>query len=84
MQYLSVVPILFYAFGGVACFIFCGIESALLAFTVVIPSSHNIVTSLCCCNVDYFIPTITILKCDYKPALNTIVKKLFMVGIYKP
>jgi hypothetical protein len=24
------------------------------------------------------------LKCDYKPALNTIVKKLFMVGIYKP
>jgi hypothetical protein len=84
VQYLSVVPILFYAFGGVACFVFCGTESALLASMVVIPSSHNIVTSLSCSSVDYFIPAITILKCDCKLALNTVIKKLSMVGIYKP
>jgi hypothetical protein len=29
---------------------------------IIMPSSHNIATSLCCCNVDFFIPQVTILR----------------------
>jgi hypothetical protein len=46
--------------------------------------SHNIVASLCCCNVDRFILAIAILRYKYKLALNTIVIKLFVVGTCKP
>ncbi len=45
-----------------------------------IPSSHNIVTSLCYSSVECFIFAIIILRYDCKPTLNTIVKKLFMGG----
>jgi hypothetical protein len=37
------------------------------------PSSHNIIASLCCCSVDYFILIIAILMYDCKPTLNIIV-----------
>jgi hypothetical protein len=59
-------------------------KRAILASVIIMPSSHDIVASLYCCNVDYFIPPIVILKYDYKPTLNTIIKKLFMVGTCKP
>jgi len=55
---------------------FYGIESAFLALAIVIPSSHNIVASLCCYSVECLILAITILKYDCKPTLNTIVKKV--------
>ncbi len=84
MQYLSIFPILLYVFGGVTCLIVCGTKSAILSAVVVMPSSHNIAISLCYCNVDLFIPVVAILKYDCKFALNTIVIKLFMVGICKP
>jgi hypothetical protein len=74
VQYLSLFLVLLYVFGGSVCLVFYGIESALLALTTIIPCLHNIVISLCCCNVDRFIPIITILRYDYKPILNTIVK----------
>jgi hypothetical protein len=48
------------------------------------PSSHNIATSLCCCNVDCFILVVEILKYDCKPILNIIGKKLYVVSTYKP
>jgi hypothetical protein len=51
---------------------------------VIMFSSHNIAISLCCCNVDRFILIVTIMKYDCKPALNTIVKKMYLVGTYKP
>ncbi len=63
---------------------FCDVNSALLAFAVAMPSSHKIAASLCCCNVDHFILGVVILKYDYKPALNTIINKLSMVGTCKP
>ncbi len=59
--------VLLYAFGGVTCFIFCSIKSAFLVSIIVIPSSHNIIAFLCCCNVDHFIHVIAILRYDYKP-----------------
>jgi hypothetical protein len=65
-------------------FVTYGIDNLLLASIVIIPSSHNIVASLCCCSIDHFILAIAILKYDYKPALNTIIRKLSMVGICKP
>ncbi len=52
VQYLLVFLVLLYVFGSGACLIYFGIESTLLAFAVVMPSSHNIATSLCCCNVE--------------------------------
>jgi hypothetical protein len=64
--------------------IFCGTNNALLAFVVVIPFSHNIVASLFCCSVDNFIPVVAIMRYDYKLALNTIVRKQFVVGACKP
>jgi len=60
------------------------IENAFLASVVVMPSSHNIVASLCCYNVDHFIPAIAILKYDCILALNIIVKKKYVVGTCKP
>ncbi len=69
------------------CFWWCclyGTKSALFAFIVVMPSSHNIATSLCCCGVNLFILVVVILRYDYKPALNMVVKKLFVVGTCKP
>ncbi len=84
VQYLSIFLVLLFIFCGAAYLIFCGTESALLASTINMPSSHNITTSLCCCSVDLFIPIVTILRYDCKPALNTIVKKLYVVSICKP
>jgi hypothetical protein len=83
VQYLLVFPILLYVFGDTTYLVLCGIENALLASIVVMPSSHNIITSLCCCSVDLFIPRVAILRYDYKPALNIIVKKLYVVGTCK-
>jgi len=84
VQHLLVFPILLYVFGGATCLVFYGIESALLASMVVMFFSHNITTSLCCYNVNLFILGIAILRYDCKPALKTIVKKLFVVGTCKP
>jgi hypothetical protein len=81
---LLVFPILFSVFGGAAYLVLCGIESELLVFVVVMPFSHNIATSLCCCSVELFILAIAIMKYDCKLALNTIINKLFVVGICKP
>ncbi len=61
------------------CLVLCGTKSALLASAIVIPFTHNIATSLYCCNVDHFIHVVAILRYDYKHALNIIV-----VGICKP
>jgi hypothetical protein len=74
---------LFCIFGGVAYLVFCGTESAFLISTIVIISSHNIPTSLCCYSVDHFIHAVTILTYDYKSTLNIIVKKQSMVDICK-
>jgi hypothetical protein len=52
-------------------------------FTIVM-LSHNIVASLWCCSVDCFILTVTIMRYDCKLALKIVIRKLFMVGIYKP
>jgi hypothetical protein len=76
------LPYFYFIFANIACLILCGIDSAHLAFAVVIPSSHNIAASLCC-NVDHFIPEVTILRYNYKLTLNTIIRKQFVVGIYK-
>ncbi len=84
VQCLLVFLVLFCVFAGAACLVLYGIKSAILAFVVVTPSSHNIVTSLCYCSVDHFILAITILRYDCKPALDTIVRKLSMVGTCKP
>jgi hypothetical protein len=65
-------------FAGATYLVLCGIHGALLASTVIIPSSHNIIVSLCCCNVDHFILAVTILKYDCKPTLNTIVRKMYV------
>ncbi len=84
MQRLLVFPELLCVFASTACLILYGIDSALFAFVVVIPSSHNIVASLCCCNVDHFILAIAILRYDCKPTLNIVIITLSMVGICKP
>jgi len=84
MQCLLVFRVLLCVFAGIAYLIFCGTKNALIASTVIIPSSHNISTSLCCCNVDYFIPVVASMKCDCKTALNIIVRKLYVVGTCKP
>jgi hypothetical protein len=55
VQYLLVFHVLLYVFCGVACLVLCGTKSALLTSKVINPS-HNIVTSLCCCSVNHFIP----------------------------
>ncbi len=84
MQYFSIFLVLLYVFGGATGLIFCGTESAHLTLTIVIPFSDNIVASLCCCNVDYFIHVVAILKYYCKLALNIVVKKLSVVGTCKP
>jgi hypothetical protein len=84
MQYLLVFLVLFCVFVGAAYLVLYGTESATLASTIIMPSSHNIIASLCCCSVDYFIHAFIILKYDCKFALNTIVRKLFVVGTCKP
>jgi hypothetical protein len=82
MQCLSIFHVLFFL--STTYLIFCGIDSALLASAIVIFFSHNIIASLCCYNVDCFIPVVVILKYDCKLILNTIVRKLSMVGTCKP
>jgi hypothetical protein len=72
---LLIFPTLLCVFVGVACLVLYGIKKALLASIIIIPSSHNIDAS-CYCSVDHFIPTVAIMKYDYKPTLNTIVRKL--------
>jgi len=52
VQYLSVFPVLLCVFGGATYLVLCRIKSALLAFAIIVPSSHSITTSLCCCNVN--------------------------------
>ncbi len=84
VQHLLVFLILLCVFTNVAYLVFCGIESAFLISTVVMSFSHNIITSLCCCSVDRFILIISIMRYDCKPILNIVVKKLFVVGTYKP
>jgi hypothetical protein len=51
---------------------------------MVIPSSHNIAASLWCCSVGHFILIVAIPRYDYKPTLNIIVRKLFVVCTCKP
>jgi hypothetical protein len=82
-QYLLVFPILFYVFASATYLVLCGTKNVLLAFVVFMPSSHNIITSLCCCSVECFILGIIILRYDYKPALNIVVRKLFVVSTCK-
>jgi len=83
VQCLLVFLVLLCVFDGVACLVLCGTNNAFLASTIVISSSHNIITSLCC-SVDHFIPIVTILWYDYKLALNIVIKKLFVVSTCKP
>jgi hypothetical protein len=84
VQYLLIFFALLYVFNGVAYFVFYGIDNAPLALAIIIPSSHNIVASSCYWNVNNFILVVTILKYDCKLALNTTIKKLFVVGTCKP
>jgi hypothetical protein len=84
VQYLLIFLILLCVFTGATCLVLYGTESALLAFEVIMPFSHNIVASLCCCSVDHFILIVVILRYDCKPTLNAIIKKKFVVGICKP
>ncbi len=81
---LVILPCITTCFSDVTYFVLCGTDNALLASTIFIPSSHNILASLCCWSVDCFIPEVTILKYDCKFALNTIVKKLSMANTHKP
>jgi hypothetical protein len=84
VQCLSISLILLCVFTITTYLILYGIDNALLVSTIVIISSHNIVASICYCNVDRFIPEVTILSYDYKPILNIVVRKLSMVGTCKP
>jgi len=83
VQCLLVFLVLLCVFDGIACLIFCGTYNTLFASTIVIPFSHNIAASLCCCNVDHFIPIVVILKYDCKHALNIVVRKLYVIGTCK-
>jgi hypothetical protein len=78
------LPCIILCFVGATCLVLYGTESALLASIVVMPFSHNLVASLCCCSVNRFISTEAMLKYYYKPVLNTIVQKISMVGTCKP
>jgi len=82
VQYLLVFLALLYVSGGIVCLVLCGTKNPLLALIVIIPSSHNIVASLC--YVNHSIPTTTISRYDYKLALNIVFKKLSMVGTCEP
>ncbi len=84
MQCLSIFPIILCVFTSAACLTLSGTEYALLVSKVVMLSSHNVATSLCCYDVDHFIPVVVILRYDYKPTLNIIVRKLYVVGTSKP
>jgi hypothetical protein len=79
VQYLLIFLVLLCVFGGAAYLVLCGTKSALLAFAVVMPFSHNITTFLSC-SVDLFIFIIVILRYNWKHVLNIIIKKLSMVG----
>ncbi len=78
------LPCILCVFASTTYLIFCGIHNAILTSVEIIPSSHNIATSLCYCNVDCFIPEVAIMKYDYKPVLNAIIRKLYMVSTCKP
>jgi len=84
VQCLLVFLVLLCVFVGVACLVLYGTDNAFLVFAVIILFSHNIITSLCCCSVDHFILAVVILKYDYKPDQNIVVRKLSMVGTCKP
>ncbi len=84
MQCLLVFLVLLCIFVGVVCLVLCGTKNTLLATVTIMPSSHNIVVSLCCYSVDRFIPTVAILRYYCKPALNIVVRKLCVVGTCKP
>ncbi len=71
---VSLPCILLNVFGGAAYLVLCGTENAFLTPTIVIFSSHNIPTSLCCYSVDRFMLVVTILRYDYKSTLNIIIK----------
>jgi uncharacterized membrane protein len=84
VQCLLVFLVLLCVFASTICLVLCGTYNAFFTSVVIMPFSHNIATSLCCCNVDYFIPIVTILKYYCKLVLNTIVRKMSMVGTCKP
>jgi hypothetical protein len=84
VQCLLIFLVLLCVFTSVAYLVFGGTKSALLVYVAVMPSSHNISASLCCCNVDRFILEVAILRYDCELALNIVVKKLFMVNTCKP
>ncbi len=73
---------LLHVFGGIVCLVLCGTKNPFLASIVIILFSHNIVASLC--YVNHSIPTITILRYDYKLTLNIVFKKQSMVGTCEP
>jgi len=75
MQCLSVFPVLICVFVDITYLILYGIDSALLACVVVIPSSHNIAASLFYYSVEHFILVVTTLRNDCKLTPYTIVKK---------
>ncbi len=80
-QYLFSLPYI------IVCFWWCcmfSTKSALLDSIVVMPSSHNIATSLCCYSVEIFIPIVIIIRYDYKFILDIVVKKLSVVSTCKP
>jgi uncharacterized membrane protein len=58
VQCLLLFFVLFCVFVGAVCLGIYGIEKAHLVSAVIMSFSHNISTSLCCCNVDHFIPIV--------------------------
>ncbi len=84
VQCLSIFLTLLSIFVDAANLVLCGTSNALLASIMVIPSSHNIAASLWCCSVGHFILIVAIPRYDYKPTLNIIVRKLFVVCTCKP
>jgi hypothetical protein len=81
VQYLSIFLVLLCIFVGVAYLVLCGTDSP-FSFAIIIHFSHNITASLCCCSVEYFILIVT--RYDCKPTLNTVIRKLLVVGTCKP
>jgi hypothetical protein len=84
VQCLSIFLILLNVFIDVTYLVLYGTKSALLVSIVVMISSHNIVAPLYYFRIDFFILAIAILRHNCKLTLNTIVRKLSMVGMYKP
>ncbi len=78
------LPCIILCFANVVSLVLCGTESALLVYVIIMPSSHNIATFLCCCNIDLLITKVTMMRYDCKHVLHIIVKTLSTVGAYNP